>query len=131
MRIHADLRGAFGFLSDYLYNLATAMVFGLTASASSWESFGQAIKAPTKVFATRPNLIIKHKKYLNMLNWEKINHSTKKVHAFPDDALMLATIIKHMKLILAAMIEAIFVVMGKPNESVRQCPLAMDNEKNW
>ena len=154
MRIHADLRGAFGFLSDYLYNLATAMVFGLTASASSWESFGQAIKAPTKVFATRPNLIIKHKKYLDMLNWEKINHSTKKVHAFPcainqgiivgagkqinlpariyvDDALMLATIIKHMKLILAAMIEAIFVVMGKPNESVQQCPLAMDNEKNW
>ena len=34
-RIHADLTGAFGFLADDLYNLATAMVFGLTASASS------------------------------------------------------------------------------------------------
>jgi hypothetical protein len=29
-------------------------------------------------------------------------------------------------MVLAAMIEAIFVVMGKPDESVQQCPLAMD-----
>jgi hypothetical protein len=39
---------------------------------------------------------------------------------------MLATSIEHMKMVLAAMIEAIFTVMGKPNDSVRQCPLAMD-----
>ena len=45
---------------------------------------------------------------------------------YVDDALMLATSIKHMKMVLAAMIEAIFVVMGKPKESIRQCPLAMD-----
>ncbi len=31
-----------------------------------------------------------------------------------------------MKMVLAAMIEAIFTVMGEPNDSVRQCPLAMD-----
>ncbi len=37
-RIHADLTGAFGFIADELYNLATAMVFGSTASASSWEA---------------------------------------------------------------------------------------------
>ncbi len=29
-------------------------------------------------------------------------------------------------MVLAAIIKAIFVVMGEPNESVRQCPLAMD-----
>ena len=39
---------------------------------------------------------------------------------------MLATSIEHMKMVLAAMIEAIFVVMGKPDESVWQCHLAMD-----
>ena len=84
-----------------------------------------------------------------MLKWEEIDHSTKKVHVFPcainqgiidgagkqinllahiyvDDALMLSTSIEHLKLVLAAMIEAIFVVMGKPDESVWQCPLAMD-----
>ncbi len=38
-RIHADLTGAFGFIADELYNLATAMVFSSTASASSWEAF--------------------------------------------------------------------------------------------
>jgi hypothetical protein len=39
---------------------------------------------------------------------------------------MLATSIEQMKMVLGAMIEAIFTVMGKPNDSVRQCPLAMD-----
>jgi hypothetical protein len=34
-RNHADLTGAFGFIADELYNLATAMVFGSTESASS------------------------------------------------------------------------------------------------
>jgi hypothetical protein len=38
-RIHTDLTGAFGFIADEHYNLATAMVFGLTTSASSWEAF--------------------------------------------------------------------------------------------
>jgi hypothetical protein len=65
-RIHADLIGAFGFIADELYNLATAMVFGSTASASSWEAFRQAIEALTKVFANRPNLVIRHKKFIDM-----------------------------------------------------------------
>ena len=78
-----DLTGAFGFLADDLYNLATAMVFGLTASASSWESFCRAIKALTKVFANRPDLVIKHEKYLDMLKWDKIDPNAKKVRAFP------------------------------------------------
>ena len=34
-RIHADLSGAFGFLADDMYNLATAMVFGSTTQAGS------------------------------------------------------------------------------------------------
>jgi hypothetical protein len=31
-----------------------------------------------------------------------------------------------MKIVLAAMIKAIFVVMGEPDVAARQCPLAMD-----
>jgi hypothetical protein len=38
-RIHPDLTGAFGFMAGGYYNLATAMVFGSTSSASSWEPF--------------------------------------------------------------------------------------------
>ncbi len=43
-----------------------------------------------------------------------------------DDALMLALSRCHMELVLAALIKAIFVIMGKPDTTVRQCPLAMD-----
>jgi hypothetical protein len=39
---------------------------------------------------------------------------------------MLALDVDHMKMVLAATIKAIFVVMGKPDVAVRQCPLAMD-----
>jgi hypothetical protein len=39
---------------------------------------------------------------------------------------MLALNIDHMKMVLAATIEAIFVVMGEPDVAVRQCPLAMN-----
>ncbi len=45
---------------------------------------------------------------------------------YVDDTLMLALNIDHMKMVLAATIKAIFVVMGKPNVAVRQCPLAID-----
>ncbi len=39
---------------------------------------------------------------------------------------MFALDVGHIKMVLAATIEAIFVVMGKPNFAVRQCPLAID-----
>jgi hypothetical protein len=149
-RIHTDLTGAFGFIADELYNLATAMVFGLKASASSWEAFRQAIKALTNVFANRPDLVVRHKKFIDMLKWEEIDPSAKLTPAFSytinhgimddagnridlpaciyvDNALRLALDFDHMKMVLAATIEAIFVVMGKPDVVVRQCPLAMDN----
>ncbi len=43
-----------------------------------------------------------------------------------DNALMLALNADHMKMVLAATIKAIFIVMGEPDVAVRQCPLAMD-----
>ncbi len=51
-RIHTELTGAFGFIADELYNLATSIVFGLTASASRWQAFRQDIKALTKFLLT-------------------------------------------------------------------------------
>jgi hypothetical protein len=122
-RIHADLTGAFGFIADKLYNLATAMVFGSTASASSWEAFRQAIKALMKVFANRHNLVVRHKKSVDMLKWEEIDPSAKLTPAFSctinrgimddtrnridlpariyiDNLLMLALDADHMKMVL-------------------------------
>jgi hypothetical protein len=148
-RIHADLTGAFGFIADKFYNLAMAMVFGLTASASSWEAFRQAIKALTKGFANGPDLVVRHKKFIDMLKWEEIDPSAELTPAFSctinrgimddagkwrdlpariyvDNALMLALRADHMKMVLADTIEAIFIVMGKLDVMVRQYPLAVD-----
>jgi hypothetical protein len=81
-KIHADLTGAFGFIADKLYNLATAMVFGSTAPASSWEASRRAIEALTKNLADRPNLVIRHKKFFDMLKWEEIDLSTELTPTF-------------------------------------------------
>ncbi len=84
-----------------------------------------------------------------MLKWEEIDPSAELTPAFSctinrgiiddtgnwislpariyvDNAWILALDVDHMKTVLAAMIEAIFVVMGEPDVVVRQSPLAMD-----
>jgi hypothetical protein len=43
-RVSPDLTGAFGFLAVGFYFLATAKVFGSTASCSSWEPIRRAIE---------------------------------------------------------------------------------------
>ena len=59
---HADLTGAFGFFAKDLYNLAMAMVFGLT-SVSSWEPFCWIIESLSEVLANRSELFKKHKNF--------------------------------------------------------------------
>ena len=66
-RIYPDLTGAFGFLTNDFYCLAVAMVFGLNTSSSSWEPFRRAIEGLTVKFADRPDLVQKHKHYIDML----------------------------------------------------------------
>jgi hypothetical protein len=45
---------------------------------------------------------------------------------YVEGALIVSLNADHMKMVLAATIEAIFIVMGEPDVTVRQCPLAMD-----
>ena len=103
----------------------------------------------SEVFANRPDLTIKHRRYLDMIWWAEIYSTVKitlaiactilcrlramlksemlqKARYFVDNALMLALCQAHMNWVLAALIEAIFVVMGEPDTALRQCPLAMD-----
>ncbi|KAL7524047.1 hypothetical protein ACHAXR_000415, partial [Thalassiosira sp. AJA248-18] len=138
-RIHPDLAGAFGFLADGYYCLATAMVFGSTTSAPSWEPFRRAIEVMTSVYYERDDLVEKHKYYLDMLEWEDMEEDTQpftravpcelnkgildtqgKMRAlrsfmYVDDALMAAPGKQRMLKLLASIIEAIFVVMGPPD----------------
>jgi hypothetical protein len=53
--------GALGFINDGYYNLATAMGFGSTTLASSWEPFRRAIEKLSEVYANQPDLVVKHK----------------------------------------------------------------------
>jgi hypothetical protein len=95
-------------------------------------------------YADCPDLVIKHKYYLGMISWAEEDPTAKITQAFPclintgtldahlpariyvHDALLLGLLRRKMDLKLAALIEAIFVIMGKPDTTVRQCPLAMD-----
>ena len=136
---------AFGFMAGGYYNLATAMVFGFITSLSSWEQFWQAIEALLVQYTEHPDLVIKHNQYLEMISWAKYDPNAKINPALPclmnkgtlddqgnraklpariyvDDALMLALSKLgskcNMKLVLAALIKAIFVIMGKPDTAV-------------
>ena len=56
-----------------------------------------------------------------------INHPSR---IWVDDTLIAAVGVFQMKMALAAVIEAIFAVMGNPDTTLRQCPLAMENGKS-
>ena len=49
-----------------------------------------------------------------------------KSRIYVDDALMAAMNKAQMEMALAATLQAIFTVIGKPNTTLRQCPVAMD-----
>ena len=49
-----------------------------------------------------------------------------KSRIYVDDALLAARNKAQMEMALAATLEAIFTVMGQPNTTLRQCPVAMD-----
>ena len=76
-RIHPNLTGAFEFMAGGYYNLASAMVFGSTTSASSWEPFQRAIEALSVAYADCPDLVITHKHYLNMISWAEHDPTAK------------------------------------------------------
>ena len=118
-------------MAEKLYFLATSMVFGSNASASSWEPFPRAIKALIIEYSTRLDLIPKHKDLLDMLKWEdKDTHMGDFVRAvacplnpgiqdfngflkafiYVDDILASANNKSNMLRLLAATIEAIFTV---------------------
>ena len=148
-RIHADLTGAFGFVAGGHFNASVGMVFGSNTSAPSFEPVRRSIEVLSLVYANRPDLVIKHQRYLDMIQWSVRDPNVKLTPAvesnntegrspnsndtiqrpariYVDDALLFALSVDKMKMALAALIEAIFVVMGEPNTEIRQCPLAMD-----
>jgi hypothetical protein len=81
--IHTDLTGAFGFLARGYFNLATTVVFGSTASASSWEPFQHAIQALSVIYPHCHDLIKKHRKFLDMISWATLDPVPDLARAMP------------------------------------------------
>ena len=117
------------------------MVFGSIASASSWEPFRCAIKALSAVYANQPNLVRKHKRYLDIINLADIDPRVKLTRAvacainqgvldkkrvarprpariFVDNSLLLSVGQMIMMMALAALINVIFVVMGESDTDI-------------
>lgn len=151
-RFNPGLSGAFGFFDSHgLYHLATSMVFGSTVSANQWEPFRRTIETLSKIFQDTDGLVEKHQHYLDMIQWEENvpvpsviakgcamcpgvldnegNHITRPARMYVDDALLAAINRYWMMRKLAATIEAIFCVMGYPDESKRRCPLSLEKWK--
>ena len=147
-RIHPDLTGAFGFYADDYYCLATAMVFGSNTSATSWEPFRRSIEALSCQYANRPDLVAKHRRYLDMIEWAPAVATGKPVRATPcafnrgvldstgtptprpariyvDDALIAAVGQLAMEMALAAIIDVtqfIYPPTGKQHRGAHQLP---------
>ena len=82
--IHPGLTGAFWFYADGCYCLATAMVFWSNTSVISWEPFQRSINALTLVFVNLFDLVMKHKKYLDMITWDiPVNPHQRQSMRFP------------------------------------------------
>ncbi|KAL7489749.1 hypothetical protein ACHAW6_015469 [Cyclotella cf. meneghiniana] len=132
-KLHPDITGAFGF-----------------AIANSWEPFCRAIELMTAIFFVQfKEDISTHQKFIDMVHFDdlpppkmvfarahpcSINQGSRNkegnqrpigTNIYVDDCL-IAAVHFHMVRLLRAVIEAIFVVCGRPDTSRRQCALAMD-----
>jgi hypothetical protein len=148
-RILADVTGAFGYVAEGLYFVSTSHVFGSNISASLWEALWQAIQKMITVLSTNGGLVNKHRELLDLLKWQEAPAEVELVQAFSckinpgikeepgiitllsaniyfEDILAVAAYKKNMERLLAATIQAIFIVCGKPDISVCQCPLSME-----
>jgi hypothetical protein len=141
-RIFADVVGAFGYVAKEKYFVSMSHVFGSIILASSWEAYRQAIQNLITVLAQQTDLLKKQKNLIDMLHWVEENCTRPEfVRAFPckinhgvldlnrnllpmmaniyvDDILGAAAFQCNMLKLLAAIIEAIFLVCGTPNISV-------------
>jgi hypothetical protein len=124
------------------------MVFRSNTSTSCWEPFRRAIENLIPVYLMRKDLVLKHKKLLDMLIWDlfgsvdgaelvqaiqcPLNPGVNdldeplEVYIYVDDILASAVGKKNILRLLAAIIEAIFTVCDCSNIEIRQCPLSLE-----
>jgi hypothetical protein len=138
-------------MAEDLFFLSTSHLFGSYTSASFWEQLRRAIQNLIPNYSQRNDLIIKHKQFLDILDWAEIPADFDLVKAFQckvnngilddngvikpltaniyvDDILGAAAFKQWVLGLLAAICEAIFLVCGEINLESCQCPLLL---KKW
>ncbi len=136
-------------MAQDLYFISTSHVFGSNISASSWEPLWRAIKNLIPIYFERDDLIVKHKKYIDMLKWQDDTGTPDPVPAklckmncgvmdafgnlipptaeiYVNDIMQAAVTKQWMIKSLAATIEAIFTACSVPDINVQQCPLSLE-----
>ncbi len=149
-RILANVTGTFGYVAKGLYFISMSRVFGSNTLGSSWEALQRAIQKMITVLSINRDLANKHGELLDLLKWQGAPAEVKLIQAFSckikpgikeepgiitplsaniyvDDILAAAAYKKNMERLLAATIQAIFIVCGKPDISICQYPLLMEN----
>lgn len=151
-RFSPEVAGAFGYLMESMghYCLSNAGVFGWIGSAAVWEPFRRAIEKMTEViYDELEDGQDIHKELIDKISWAEppppgtvftkavkdalnpgVTDAKGKQLAIPsfffvDDGILIAVWHK-MRRLLNAVIEAIFVVLGRRDDLVRHCHLALD-----
>ena len=154
MKMHPDIMTAFSIVvADFLY-LQTALPFGTDFSPQNWELVHRLIEIVATKLSADKSLRIKHRKYLDRLQWEPALGEAKQAfapakacsqwrgvldeHGNPRptpqrlfvDELVYAEIYEDDKTrieqAIAAGIEAIFVLLGQSELTKRQDPIFFD-----
>ena len=71
MKLHPDIMPAFSIvIANYLF-LQTALPFGMDFSPQNWEPVRRLFGVLSEKLHSDHGLRAKHRKYLNLLNWDK------------------------------------------------------------
>ena len=149
LKNHCDIAGACSYVIGIILWIAAAMVFGWSISAAAWEAYRRAIMALAESYFDNVELVAKYQNYLDLLEWDEPSdevvdflqanrdefnqgvldkegrHMNTPSHIYVDDVL-IAEIERYMRRALVAVIEAIYVIMGFPDDRYRQRNLAMN-----
>ena len=148
---HPDIAAAYAFIIDWILYIAVGQTFGSNFSPSNWEPFARARALLAETLFWDDSLVEKHKKYIDKIMFsapptpeevatfvpahadefnkgvlDKDGNPVATPHyTFVDDNHM-ADIERYIRRAIAASIEALFIIVGQPDEAVRKLPLSMD-----
>ena len=154
VKLHPDIMPAFSIIvADFMY-LQTALPFGTDFSPQNWEPVRRLVEVLAQKLFGDKSLVIKHRKYLNRLQWEPSLGNSKASFVpakacsqrqgvldrdglpkptpqrlFVDDSVY-ADIYEadktRLEQTVAAGIEAIFILLGESDLSQRQDPISFE-----